>query len=184
MATAAEPIEQVKERIDLIANTKARKEVEAGAKLIDVRSRTSGTRRTWRARSTFLRASSSTGSARSPDHSERIVLYCRTDNRSTRAADALRDLGYDNVSVMEGGIVDWQEDGLPVVAAQGLTSEQRMRYSRHTLLPEVGVEGQVELLNSKVLLIGAGGLGAPSAFYLAAAGVGTIGIVDDDVVDE
>ena len=119
-----------------------------------------------------------------PDHSERIVLYCRTDNRSTRAADALRDLGYDNVSVMEGGIVDWQEDGLPVVAAKGLTSDQRMRYSRHTLLPEVGVEGQLKLLNSKVLLIGAGGLGAPSAFYLAAAGVGTIGIVDDDVVDE
>ncbi len=85
---------------------------------------------------------------------------------------------------MRGGIVDWQEAGLPVVAAQGLTPEQRMRYSRHTLLPEVGVEGQVKLLNSKVLLIGAGGLGAPSAFYLAAAGVGTLGIVDDDVVDE
>jgi len=86
--------------------------------------------------------------------------------------------------VMEGGIVGWQEAGFPVVAPEGLTAEQRMRYSRHTLLPEVGVEGQVKLLNSKVLLIGAGGLGAPSALYLAAAGIGTIGLVDDDVVDE
>jgi molybdopterin/thiamine biosynthesis adenylyltransferase/rhodanese-related sulfurtransferase len=185
MATAAEPIERVKERIDLIANTKAREEVEAGAKLIDVREP-----HEWD--EAHLERAVHVPQAElldrigevAPDHSERIVLYCRTDNRSTRAADALRDLGYDNVSVMEGGIVDWQEDGLPVVAAKGLTSDQRMRYSRHTLLPEVGVEGQVKLLNSKVLLIGAGGLGAPSAFYLAAAGVGTIGIVDDDVVDE
>jgi len=185
MATAAEPIEQVKERIDLIANTKAREEVEAGAKLIDVREP-----HEWD--EAHLEGAIHVPQGElldrigevAPDHSERIVLYCRTDNRSTRAADALRDLGYDNVSVMEGGIVDWQEDGLPVVAAKGLTSDQRMRYSRHTLLPEVGVEGQVKLLNSKVLLIGAGGLGAPSAFYLAAAGVGTIGIVDDDVVDE
>jgi molybdopterin/thiamine biosynthesis adenylyltransferase/rhodanese-related sulfurtransferase len=185
MATAAEPIEQVKERIDLIANTEAREEVEAGAKLIDVREPHG-----WD--EAHLEGAIHVPQGElldridevAPDHSERIVLYCRTDNRSTRAADALRDLGYDNVSVMEGGIVDWQEDGLPVVAAKGLTSDQRMRYSRHTLLPEVGVEGQVKLLNSKVLLIGAGGLGAPSAFYLAAAGVGTIGIVDDDVVDE
>jgi molybdopterin/thiamine biosynthesis adenylyltransferase/rhodanese-related sulfurtransferase len=185
MATAAEPIAQVKERIDLIANTKAREEVEAGAKLIDVREP-----HEWD--EAHLEAAIHVPQGElldridevAPDHSERIVLYCRTDNRSTRAADALRDLGYDNVSVMEGGIVDWQEDGLPVVAAKGLTSDQRMRYSRHTLLPEVGVEGQVKLLNSKVLLIGAGGLGAPSALYLAAAGVGTIGIVDDDVVDE
>ena len=185
MATAAEPIERVKERIDLIANTTARKEVEAGAKLIDVREL-----HEWD--EAHLEGAIHVPQGElldriievAPDHSERIVLYCRTDNRSTRAADALRDLGYDNVSVMEGGIVDWQEEGLPVVAAKGLTPDQRMRYSRHTLLPEVGVEGQVKLLNSKVLLIGAGGLGAPSAFYLAAAGVGTIGIVDDDVVDE
>jgi molybdopterin/thiamine biosynthesis adenylyltransferase len=86
--------------------------------------------------------------------------------------------------VLRGGIVGWQEAELPVIAPEGLSAEQRMRYSRHTLLPEVGVEGQLKLLNSKVLLIGAGGLGAPSALYLAAAGVGTLGIVDDDVVDE
>ena len=86
--------------------------------------------------------------------------------------------------MVEGGIVAWENAGLPTVSDSGLTKEQRMRYSRHTLLPEVGVEGQLKLLNSKVLLLGAGGLGAPTALYLAAAGVGTIGIVDDDVVDE
>jgi molybdopterin/thiamine biosynthesis adenylyltransferase len=105
--------------------------------------------------------------------------------RAARAADSLRgELGYENVASVAGGIEAWRSAGLPVVEAEGLTPEQRMRYSRHTLLPEVGVDGQVKLLDSKVLLIGAGGLGAPSAFYLAAAGVGTLGLVDDDVVDE
>jgi molybdopterin/thiamine biosynthesis adenylyltransferase/rhodanese-related sulfurtransferase len=185
MATAAEPLEQVQERIDLIANEKAREEIESGAKLIDVRephewdeAHLEGA--THVPQDELLERIDEVV----PDHSERIVLYCRTDNRSSRAADALEGLGYENVSVMRGGIVAWQEDGLPVVAAAGLDADQRMRYSRHTLLPEVGVDGQVKLLNSKVLLLGAGGLGAPSAFYLAAAGVGTIGIVDDDVVDE
>ena len=84
---------------------------------------------------------------------------------------------------MAGGILAWQEQGLPVVSTSGMTAEQRERYSRHTLLPEVGVDGQLKLLNAKVLLLGAGGLGAPTALYLAAAGIGTIGLVDDDVVD-
>jgi sulfur-carrier protein adenylyltransferase/sulfurtransferase len=186
MASVAEPVEQVKERIDLIANDRAREEIEAGdAKLIDVREPNEWDEAhlegaTHLPQGELLDRISEVV----PDRSDRIVLYCRTDNRSSRAADALKDLGYDNVSVMRGGIVGWQEAGYPVVAPEGLTPEQRMRYSRHTLLPEVGVEGQVKLLNSKVLLIGAGGLGAPAAFYLAAAGVGTLGIVDDDVVDE
>src|SRR5215213_10181092 len=185
MATAAEPIDEIKRRIDLITNTTARDEVQAGAKLIDVREP-----HEWDEAHLEGAVHVPQGELLdhigevAPDRAERIVLYCRTDNRSSRAADALQDLGYDNVSVMRGGIVGWQEAGLPVVAPEGLTAEQRMRYSRHTLLPEVGVDGQVKLLNSKVLLIGAGGLGAPSAFYLAAAGVGTIGIIDDDVVDE
>jgi molybdopterin/thiamine biosynthesis adenylyltransferase/rhodanese-related sulfurtransferase len=119
-----------------------------------------------------------------PDTSERLLLHCRTDNRSANMAVELARHGYENIGVMEGGIVAWENAGLPVVNASGLTRDQRMRYSRHTLLSEVGVEGQLKLLNSKVLLLGAGGLGAPSALYLAAAGVGTIGIVDDDVVDE
>ncbi len=120
-----------------------------------------------------------------PDTSQRVILYCRSGARSARAANLLQEqFGYDNVANVEGGILAWQEAGLPVDEAEGLTPEQRERYSRHTMLPEFGVEGQVKLLNSKVLLLGAGGLGSPSALYLAAAGVGTLGLVDDDVVDE
>ena len=121
--------------------------------------------------------------AAAPDKSARTILYCRSGNRSAIAAAQLEALGYENVASMSGGILAWQEQGLPVVAASGMTAEQRDRYSRHTLLPEVGVDGQLKLLNAKVLLLGAGGLGAPTALYLAAAGVGTIGLVDDDVVD-
>ena len=119
-----------------------------------------------------------------PDTSQRLIVYCRSGNRSARAVHQLEGLGYDNVVNVTGGIVEWQEKGLPVAEAEGMTAEQRERYSRHTLLPEVGVEGQIKLLNAKVLLLGAGGLGSPTALYLAAAGIGTIGLVDDDVVDE
>jgi molybdopterin/thiamine biosynthesis adenylyltransferase/rhodanese-related sulfurtransferase len=122
------------------------------------------------------------GSA-APEKSARTVVYCRSGNRSATAAEEMQALGYENVASMAGGILAWQEQGLPVVAAEGMTAEQRDRYSRHTLLPEVGVEGQLKLLDAKVLLIGAGGLGAPAALYLAAAGIGTLGVVDDDVVD-
>jgi molybdopterin/thiamine biosynthesis adenylyltransferase/rhodanese-related sulfurtransferase len=118
-----------------------------------------------------------------PDKSARTILYCRSGNRSFKAAEQMEAMGYADVASMAGGILLWQEQGLPVVATEGMTPEQRDRYSRHTLLPEVGVEGQLKMLNAKVLLLGAGGLGAPTALYLAAAGIGTIGLVDDDVVD-
>jgi molybdopterin/thiamine biosynthesis adenylyltransferase/rhodanese-related sulfurtransferase len=121
--------------------------------------------------------------AAAPDKTARTIIYCRSGNRSYKAAEQLEALGYEDVASMAGGILAWQEQGLPVVAASGMTAEQRDRYSRHTLLPEVGVDGQLKMLNAKVLLIGAGGLGAPTALYLAAAGIGTIGLVDDDVVD-
>ncbi len=121
--------------------------------------------------------------AAAPDKSARTILYCRSGNRSYKAAEQLEALGYTDVASMAGGILAWQEQGLSVVAASGMTPEQRDRYSRHTLLPEVGVDGQLKMLNAKVLLLGAGGLGAPTALYLAAAGIGTIGLVDDDVVD-
>ena len=121
--------------------------------------------------------------AAAPDKSARTILYCRSGSRSALAAAQLQAMGYENVASMAGGILLWQEQGLPVVSASGMSAEQRERYSRHTLLPEVGVDGQVKLLNARVLLLGAGGLGAPTALYLAAAGVGTIGLVDDDVVD-
>ncbi len=119
-----------------------------------------------------------------PDTGQRLILYCRSGARSARAAAKLEALGYESVSSVAGGILAWTEQGLPVIETEGLTKDQRERYSRHTLLPEVGVEGQIKMLNTKVLLLGAGGLGAPTALYLAAAGIGTIGIVDDDVVDE
>ena len=118
-----------------------------------------------------------------PDKSQRVLLSCRSGARSATAAEVLMSMGYEDVASVAGGILEWQEQGLPVINSTALTPEQRDRYSRHTLLPEVGVDGQVKLLEAKVLLLGAGGLGAPTALYLAAAGIGKIGLVDDDVVD-
>ncbi len=119
-----------------------------------------------------------------PDHAQKIILYCASGARSALAANTLvRDLGYEDVVSMKGGITLWKDRGYDVEVPFQFTPEQRERYSRHFLLPEVGEDGQKKLLEAKVLLLGAGGLGAPTALYLAAAGVGTIGLVDDDVVD-
>ena len=119
-----------------------------------------------------------------PDRASRIVLFCASGNRSAFGALTLmRDMGYDRVESMTGGYTLWKDRGYPVDVPRALTAEQRDRYGRHVLLPEVGLEGQLKLLDAKVLCLGAGGLGSPVALYLAAAGVGTIGIVDDDVVD-
>jgi molybdopterin/thiamine biosynthesis adenylyltransferase/rhodanese-related sulfurtransferase len=116
--------------------------------------------------------------------SDRVVLYCASGNRSALAAKTLQDeLGYENVESMTGGITLWKDRGYDVEVPRRLTDEQRERYSRHLLVPEIGIEGQLKMLDAKVLLLGAGGLGSPTALYLAAAGVGTLGIVDDDVVD-
>jgi sulfur-carrier protein adenylyltransferase/sulfurtransferase len=118
------------------------------------------------------------------DKSARLILYCASGNRSALAAKTLQDeLGYENVESMTGGITLWRDRGYDVEVPRRLTDEQRERYSRHLLIPEIGLEGQLKLLDAKVLLLGAGGLGSPTALYLAAAGVGTLGIVDDDVVD-
>src|ERR671919_1436041 len=119
-----------------------------------------------------------------PDKSQRVVLYCASGNRSALAAKTMQDmLGYENVESMRGGITLWKDRGYDVEVPRALTPEQRERYSRHLLIPEIGLEGQMKLLDAKVLLLGAGGLGSPAALYLAAAGVGTLGIVDNDVVD-
>jgi sulfur-carrier protein adenylyltransferase/sulfurtransferase len=118
------------------------------------------------------------------DRDAQIVLYCQSGNRSAWAARTLEaDLGYKHVSSMTGGITLWKDRGYKVEVPRSLSAEQRDRYSRHMLVPEIGIEGQLKLLDAKVLLLGAGGLGSPTALYLAAAGVGTLGIVDDDVVD-
>jgi sulfur-carrier protein adenylyltransferase/sulfurtransferase len=119
-----------------------------------------------------------------PDRSQRVILYCASGQRSALAAHTLREqLGYEHVESMNGGITLWKDRGYEVEVPRALTPEQRERYSRHLLVPEVGLEGQQKLLDAKVLLLGAGGLGSPTALYLAAAGVGTLGIVDNDVVD-
>src|SRR5687767_5137020 len=112
-----------------------------------------------------------------------VVLYCQTGLRSVLAAKALKELGYSNVINLQGGYQKWVQSGLPVVREVPMTGEQIQRYSRHFLLSQVGEKGQQKLLRAKVLLIGAGGLGSPTALYLAAAGVGTIGLMDGDTVD-
>jgi molybdopterin/thiamine biosynthesis adenylyltransferase/rhodanese-related sulfurtransferase len=118
------------------------------------------------------------------DRSKRVVLYCASGNRSALAARTLtEDLGYERVESMTGGYTLWKDRGYEVDVPRTLSAEQRERYSRHILINEVGLEGQIKLIDAKVLLIGAGALGSPNALYLAAAGIGTIGIVDDDVVD-
>jgi molybdopterin/thiamine biosynthesis adenylyltransferase/rhodanese-related sulfurtransferase len=119
-----------------------------------------------------------------PDRAMPVILYCQSGNRSAYAARTLRDdLGYEHVRSMTGGITLWKDRGYEVEVPRSLSAEQRERYSRHLLIPEIGIEGQQKLLDAKVLLLGAGGLGSPTALYLAAAGVGTLGIVDDDEVD-
>jgi adenylyltransferase/sulfurtransferase len=118
-----------------------------------------------------------------PDKAAPLVLYCAGGTRSLLAGRTLREMGYTNIVSMSGGFGAWKGAGLPWEADRQFTADQLQRYSRHFLLPEVGEAGQAKLLDAKVLLIGAGGLGSPSAYYLAAAGVGTLGIVDMDVVD-
>jgi sulfur-carrier protein adenylyltransferase/sulfurtransferase len=119
-----------------------------------------------------------------PDRSQPVILYCAVGSRSAFAAKALEELGYEHVASLAGGFTDWKHNGFPTQLPRTLDAAKRQRYSRHLLIPEVGEQGQLKLLDSRILLIGAGGLGSPAALYLAAAGVGRLGIVDDDRVDE
>jgi molybdopterin/thiamine biosynthesis adenylyltransferase/rhodanese-related sulfurtransferase len=118
-----------------------------------------------------------------PDRDRTLVVYCASGNRSAFATRSLEELGYTDVRNLAGGYVDWKRNGLPTQLPRSLDPERRARYSRHLLIPEVGEEGQLKLLDARILLIGAGGLGSPASLYLAAAGVGRLGIVDEDVVD-
>ena len=119
-----------------------------------------------------------------PDRSTPVVVSCQSGARSALAAKTLLDLGYTDVVSLEGGFTDWKRNGYEIKLPKTLSPERRARYSRHLLIPEIGEEGQMNLLDSRVLLIGAGGLGSPASLYLAAAGVGTLGIIDADIVDE
>ncbi|MEZ5099116.1 MAG: molybdopterin-synthase adenylyltransferase MoeB [Thermoleophilia bacterium] len=118
-----------------------------------------------------------------PDRSTPVIVYCAGGARSAFAAKSLQELGYEQVESLAGGFTEWKRNGFEIDLPRALRDDQRMRYSRHLLIPEVGEEGQLKLLDSRVLMIGAGGLGSPASLYLAAAGVGTIGIVDGDTVD-
>jgi molybdopterin/thiamine biosynthesis adenylyltransferase/rhodanese-related sulfurtransferase len=122
--------------------------------------------------------------AAAPDKSAPLILYCAAGNRSVFAAKTLEELGYTAAYSLVGGFTDWKRNGLEIVMPRTLSPEKRTRYSRHILIPEIGEEGQLKLLDTSILLIGAGGLGSPAALYLAAAGIGRLGIVDADIVDE
>ncbi len=118
------------------------------------------------------------------DRDTKIVVMCAGGVRSAFAVQTLEQLGYANTVSMDGGFNKWKDEGREWSRPRTLDGDQRNRYARHLLVPEIGEEGQIKLLDAKVLLLGAGGLGSPAALYLAAAGVGTIGIIDMDVVDE
>ena len=193
---STETLEQIKERIKQVTPEEAQAALESGdAVLVDTRDAVN--RQDARIEGDHSApAGQGAAEAHSADFAHRVeeaaggrdkpvILYCGAGNRSAVAADALeKEHGFKDVASMSGGLTLWEIQGRPVVLPEGMSPEQRNRYSRHTLLPEFGVEGQLKLLNSKVLLLGAGGLGSPAALYLAAAGVGTLGLVDDDEVDE
>ena len=183
--SGAEVLRQIKSRIPEVDPAEVRDQLGNGAVVIDVREAeewsTGHIPGAKHVPKSFLE-SRIEGSA--PDRDQHVILYCQSGNRSAWAARTLLDdLGYSNVESMTGGITLWKDRGYDVEQPRTLTAEQRDRYSRHLLLAEVGIEGQQKLLDAKVLLLGAGGLGSPTALYLAAAGVGTLGIVDDDTVD-
>jgi molybdopterin/thiamine biosynthesis adenylyltransferase/rhodanese-related sulfurtransferase len=183
--SGAEVLRQIKSRIEEVDPSAVREQLGNGAVVLDVREAeewsTGHVPGAKHVPKSFLE-SRIEGAA--PDRDQHVILYCQSGNRSAWAARTMiDDLGYTNVESMTGGITLWKDRGYDVEQPRTLTAEQRERYSRHLLLPEVGIEGQQKLLDAKVLLLGAGGLGSPTALYLAAAGVGTLGIVDDDTVD-
>jgi molybdopterin/thiamine biosynthesis adenylyltransferase/rhodanese-related sulfurtransferase len=183
--SGADFIKRIRQQVDEVDPGEARSQASNGAVLIDVRENEEyeaghipGAKHVPRG---YLE-SRIEGAV--PDHDQHVILYCASGQRSALAAHTLKEvLGYEHVESMTGGITLWKDRGYEVEVPKALSKEQRERYSRHLLIPEVGVEGQQKLLEAKVLLLGAGGLGSPSALYLAAAGVGTLGIVDNDEVD-
>ena len=184
MPTYRELLSQVKTEIDEIDSREAAPTLGDGSVFVDVRERNEWDEGHIPGAIHVPRGNlESRIEAAVPDRGARVVVYCATGARSAFATKTLEELGYVDVVNLAGGYVEWKRNGFPTVLPKSLGDEQRRRYSRHLLIPEVGEEGQLKLLESRILLIGAGGLGSPSSLYLDAAGVGTLGIVDDDVVD-
>ena len=184
--SGAEVIRQIKSQVEEVDPAQVSEHLGNGIVLVDVRESTEWDAGHIPSAKHVPRAylESRIEGAAGADRSQEIVLYCATGQRSALAAHTLKDLlGYQNVKSMTGGITLWKDRGYKVEVPRALSPEQRERYSRHLLVPEIGLEGQTKLLDAKVLLLGAGGLGSPTALYLAAAGVGTLGVVDDDDVD-
>ena len=186
MANYRELLQQVRSEISEIDATHARERIESGEPVVvDVREQDEWDEGHIPGAVHIPRGHLESRIERlAPDAARPVVVYCSQGNRSVFAAKTLEELGYEDVVSLAGGFTDWKRNGFPVQLQAGLDAPRRARYSRHLLIPEVGEEGQLKLLDSKVLLIGAGGLGSPASLYLAAAGVGRIGIVDADVVDE
>jgi molybdopterin/thiamine biosynthesis adenylyltransferase/rhodanese-related sulfurtransferase len=186
MPNYRELLQQVKAEVDEVDATRARELVDSGeALVVDVREQDEWDEGHIPGAVHIPRGHLESRIERAaPDSDQSIVVYCSAGNRSAFAAKTLAELGYDDVASLAGGFTDWKRNGFPVQLQAGLDASRRARYSRHLLIPEVGEEGQLKLLDSKILLIGAGGLGSPASLYLAAAGVGRVGIVDADVVDE
>ena len=186
MATYRELLQQVRSEISEVDATQARELIDSGGPLVlDVRELDEWDEGHIAGAVHIPRGNLESRVERAaPDHSRPVLVYCSVGNRSAFAAKTLAELGYEDVVSLSGGFTDWKRNGFPVQLQAGLDAQRRARYSRHLLIPEVGEEGQLKLLDSKVLLVGAGGLGSPASLYLAAAGVGRIGIVDADVVDE
>jgi sulfur-carrier protein adenylyltransferase/sulfurtransferase len=186
MATYRELLAQVKTEIDEVDARRARELFETGDPVIvDVREQDEWDEGHIPGAIHIPRGNlESRIEAAAPSRERQVVIYCAAGNRSAFAAKTLEELGYEDAVSLAGGFTDWKRNGFPVELSAGLDAPRRARYSRHLLIPEVGEAGQLKLLDSKILLIGAGGLGSPASLYLAAAGVGRLGIVDADVVDE
>src|SRR6266498_3783649 len=187
MATYRGLLQQVKGEIDEVDSTQALdslRDSERGCVILDVREREEWDEGHLPGAVHVPRGHlESRIESAAPDKSGPVLVYCASGNRSAFAAKTLEELGYDHVVSLAGGFTDWKRNGNPFEIPEALDESKRRRYSRHLLIPEVGEEGQLKLLQSRVLLIGAGGLGSPASLYLAAAAVGTLGIVDDDAVD-
>jgi molybdopterin/thiamine biosynthesis adenylyltransferase/rhodanese-related sulfurtransferase len=186
MATYRELLAQVKTEIDEVDARRARELFETGDPVIvDVREQDEWDEGHIPGAIHIPRGNlESRIEAAAPSRERQVVIYCAAGNRSAFAAKTLEELGYEDAVSLAGGFTDWKRNGFPVELSAGLDAPRRARYSRHLLIPEVGEAGQLKLLDSKILLIGAGGLGSPASLSLAAAGVGRLGIVDADVVDE